>query len=178
MDVLLGACPSSEWLKYAYVGSEWYGCEYPKCSAARCSKVCGGGNSGLSLRRRSKILMVATRGTLPDDLWGYATNSSSKKSMHFGDPRSVFASDTLRDNSVTRWFEDDLQLSSKLQKLGILPPRHIPRQFAISEALPKEESVLIVNPTGMHKTWATPWVHPRVIMGLLREPFEHIMTNF
>ena len=178
VDVLLRASPSSEWLKYAYIGSEWYGCEYPKCSAARCNKVCGGGNSGLSLRRRSKILTVATRGTLPDDLWGYATNSSSKNPMHFGDPRNVFASDTLRDNSVTRWFEDDLQLSSKLQKLGVLPPDHVPRQFAISEALPKGESVWIVNPTGMHKTWATPWIHPRVIMGLLREPFERVMITF
>ena len=172
VDVVMRAEPPRHWLKYTFVGSEWYGCEYPTCAAHSCDNVCGGGNSGLSLRRRSKLKAVATRGTLPEDLWGDSLTHTSP----FADG-AYFDSDEFRDNSRTHWFEDDLQLSFKLFKLGLLPPGDIPRQFSIAQALPKNSSVRKVNPTGMHKPWMAPWIHPHVIMELLSDPFHRILLS-
>ena len=172
VDVVMRAEPPHQWLKYAFVGSEWHGCEYPTCSAHSCDKVCGGGTSGLSLRRRSKLKAVATRGTLPEDLWG----DSLTHTRPFADG-AYFDSDEFRDNSRTDWFEDDLYLSFKLFKLGLLPPGDVPRQFSIAQALPKNSHVSNVNPTGMHKPWMTPWIHPYVIMEVLSDPFHRILLS-
>ena len=60
VDVVMRSQVKPEWLEYAYVGAEWPGCEYPTCSPVTCTNICGGGNSGLSLRRKSKLLQVAT----------------------------------------------------------------------------------------------------------------------
>jgi len=176
VDVVLRAKPQPDWLRFAYVGSEWRGCEYPTCSARDCDKVCGGGNGGLSLRRRSKLQAIATRGRLPEHLWGRTSpRYTSLRVKHYFDQDACFESDEFRDNSVTRWFQDDLQLSSKLSNVGLLPPADVSRHFAIGEALPRNESVLKVDPSGMHKPWSTPWIHPKVIMELLSEPFHRIM---
>ena len=51
LDVVLRSTPQLNWLEYAYVGSEWRGCEFP-CDANKCELICNGGNSGLSRRRR------------------------------------------------------------------------------------------------------------------------------
>ena len=178
VDVVLRAKPQPDWLQFAYIGSEWHGCEYPTCSVHNCDKVCGGGNSGLSLRRRSKLQAIATRGHLPEYLWGRSSRRyTSVHVQHYFDHDACFESDEFRDNSVTRWFQDDLQLSFKLSKLALLPPANVSRHFAIGEALPKNESVLEVNPSGMHKPWSTPWIHPEIIMELLSEPFHHIMRS-
>ena len=174
IDVVLRFAPQQDWLHFAYVGSEWHGCEYPFCSAKTCDKVCGGGNSGLSLRRRSRLLMVATKGELPEDLWGQNPYRPNNRGNRLSGDEEYFENDDLRNNSVTKWFEDDLQLSAKLALLGLLPPGDVPRQFAISQALPKSESILRVNPTGMHKPWDTPWIHPFVIEWLLAHPFEQL----
>ena len=163
LDVLMRAPPHDQWLQYAYVGSEWQYCQFPKCGL-RCPAVCGGGNSGLSLRRKSSLLTVATRGTLPEGLWGSNSNHS------LGDMDGHFSSDELHDNSKHRWFEDDLQISYKLSKLGILPPGNIPPRFAISQALPSE-GLCTVSPAGMHKPWMTPWIDPHDIIWLLEAPF-------
>ena len=177
VDVILRAGPQPEWLKYAYTGSEWHGCEYPTCSAKSCDKICGGGNSGLSLRRRSKLWAVATRGELPKNLWGPSSTRPFTHVSMLSDQSAYFESDEFRDNSVTRWFEDDLQISFKLSKLGLLSPGHVSRQFALSQALPKNESLRNLNPSGMHKPWTVPWIPPRVIMELLSDPFDRIMHS-
>ena len=166
IDVLLRDSPHSSWLKHAYVGSEWHGCEFPSCKEAECEAVCGGGNSGLSLRRKSKLLLVASRGILPNDLWGIERQKRGK----WNSTSAIFASDELHDNSEDGWFEDDLQISFKLKKLGQLPPGDIPPRFAISQALPKE-SICRVSPAGMHKPWMTPWIDPRVIIWLMEAPY-------
>ena len=69
-DVILRKQPHPDMLDFAFVGSEWTTCEYPDCQQSSCKAVCGGGNSGLSLRRKSIMLQVSTPGTLPQDLWG------------------------------------------------------------------------------------------------------------
>ena len=172
IDVLLRDSPHSNWLKHAYVGSEWHGCEFPTCEEANCAAVCGGGNSGLSLRRKSKLLLVASRGILPDDLWGVEQQRRVK-----WDSRSAnFASDDLHDNSEDGWFEDDLQISFKLKKLGQLPPGDIPPRFAISQALPNG-NICRISPVGMHKPWMTPWIDPRVIIWLLEAPFNSALKH-
>ena len=114
-------------LKYAFVGSEWKGCEYPRCQPGTCKAVCGGGNSGLSLRRKSYMLNVATSGNLPEDLWG-----AWVPRKQVADRSAYFFSDELHNNSDDRWFEDDLQMSYKLSRLGLLPPHHILARFAVS----------------------------------------------
>ena len=169
IDVLLRAPPLFDWLKYAYVGSEFHGCEFPDCRKQTCKGICSGGNSGLSLRRKSKLLGVATRGTLPDDLWGeeYLAKSNTRA---YADGNARFASDELHDNSIDNWFEDDLQISYKLLKLGQLPPGSIPPRFAISQAIPNE-GLCTVSPTGLHKPWMTPWIDPRDIIWLLEAPY-------
>lgn len=170
IDVLLRDAPHLDWLGYAYVGSEWHGCEYPDCGKGTCKAVCGGGNSGLSLRRKSKLLLVATRGTLPEDLWG-KENRAHPSYQTNTDLNAHFVSDELHDNSLDGWFEDDLQISYKLSKLGQLPPGNIPPRFAISQAIPNE-GLCRVSPTGMHKPWMTPWIDPRDIVWLLDGPYK------
>ena len=158
-DVILRTPPDHRWLRHAYVGSEWKDCQFPTCLREFCSRICGGGNSGLSLRRKSLLLRVATPGALPQELWGSANNSE------------YFSSDSLHDNSRHLWFEDDLQLSYKLSVLGLLPPVEIPPNFAISEALPTR-GLCENTPSGMHKPWSTPWIPPLAISFLLQEPYN------
>ena len=177
VDVVMRSQVEPEWLKYAYVGAEWPGCEYPTCSPVTCTKICGGGNSGLSLRRKSKLLQVATRGKLPANLWGYEGLSSGdlRNQFRVSDQHTGhFASDELHNNSETRWFEDDLQISYKLWKLDLLPPAEIPSRFAIDQALPKSGSchAYSATPAGMHKPWLTPLIAPEIIMELLQMPYE------
>lgn len=167
LDVLMIESPQIEWLEHAYVGSEWKGCQYPNCIPELCPAVCGGGNSGLSLRRRSKLLRIATRGTVPEDLWGVRIRSSSRlaTAYEYLDPRAHFVSDELHDNSKDHWFEDDLQISYKLAALGLLPPGGLQSRFAISEAVPR--GLCKMPPAGMHKPWSYPWMQPEVVSWLL-----------
>lgn len=90
---------------------------FPSCTAAVCTRVCGGGNSGLSLRRTSALLPVATKGKLPEDLWGLSESGVRDRSR-----RDYFEDDEDHNNSETRWFEDDLQLSFKLSNRNLLLP--------------------------------------------------------
>jgi len=178
LDVILRSSPKDSWLQHAYIGAEWKGCEYPSCSKHTCDKVCGGGNSGLSLRRRSKLLRVATRGTLPEHVWGIELNETQKLQgySNVANVHAHFVSDELHENSETRWFEDDLQLSYKLSKLELLPPGDLPPRFAFSQALPTE-GLCRTNPSGLHKPWDTPWVSPFIVMQLLAEPFARARSN-
>jgi len=175
VDVVMRSPLRSEWLRHAYVGAEWPGCEYP-CSPGICSNICGGGNSGLSLRRKSKLLLVATRGKLPESLWGHGASPgrATHSSFQLSDENAYFASDALHDNSRTKWFEDDLLISYKLSKLQLLPPAEIQPQFALAQALPKSAPD---NPTpaGLHKPWSTPLISPQIIMDLLEAPYERAM---
>ena len=168
VDVILREPPRLNWLELAYVGSEWVGCQYPGCDSKTCRRVCSGGNSGLSLRRKSILQKVATQGTLPRDLWGINMTFSDQAAQYFG-------SDELHDNSMSMWFEDDLQLSYKLSKLGLLPPQNIPPRFAVGEAVPSE-GIDVARPAGLHKPWCTPWISPEVIMNLLQLPFENFIS--
>ena len=171
LDVLMREEPRVEWLEYAYVGSEWNGCQYPTCAQDTCPSVCGGGNSGLSLRRRSKLLRIATRGSVPEELWG----AGRVDDFHgYLDPRAHFVSDELHENSVDRWFEDDLQISYKLAVLGLLPPNDVAPRFAISEAVPSVGQCKL-PPSGMHKPWAFPWLHPEFIIWLLGHVYSSIV---
>ena len=174
LDVIMRGPLKESWLKYAYVGAEWKGCQYPRCSST-CDKICGGGNSGLSLRRRSMMLRVATRGQLPGHIWGVESNhtKTSRVFIDFTDSNAQFVSDEMHDNSKTHWFEDDLQLSYKLSKLGLLPPGQIHPRFALAQALPME-GLCETNPSGLHKPWETPWISPVLIMQLLSSPFTRI----
>lgn len=173
VDVVLRSEINPEWLQYAYVGAEWAGCQYPTCSTNECDKLCGGGNSGLSLRRKSQLLRVATPGELPQDLWGVSSTNGNERyaGMHFSDPRAYFTSDRFHDNSKTRWFEDDLQISFKLSTLQLLPPGQVQSRFAIAQAVPKE-GIAVANPVGMHKPWFTPHLEPQVVVDLLQVPFD------
>lgn len=176
LDVVMRGPLKDGWLKYAYVGAEWKGCQHPSCPST-CDKICGGGNSGLSLRRRSMMLRVATRGKLPEHIWGVESNCTQKSCVFidFTDSNAQFVSDEMHDNSKTHWFEDDLQLSHKLLKLGLLPPGQIPPRFALAQALPIE-GLCETNPSGLHKPWDTPWISPIVIMRLLSSPFTRSHT--
>tara|TARA_Y100001954_G_scaffold145690_1_gene155116 strand:- start:2722 stop:3753 length:1032 start_codon:yes stop_codon:yes gene_type:complete len=181
VDVVMRSQVKPEWLEYAYVGAEWPGCEYPTCSPVTCKNICGGGNSGLSLRRKSELLQVATRGELPANLWGYEGLPSGDLRNQFraSDQHTAhFASDELHDNSETRWFEDDLRISYKLWKLDLLPPAEIPSKFAIDQALPKSGSCHAhsATPAGMHKPWLTPLIAPEIIIELLQMPYERAIS--
>lgn len=185
VDVVMRSQVQSQWLQYAYVGAEWPGCEYPKCSAVTCSKVCSGGNSGLSLRRKSKIVRVATRGKLPENLWGHQTQQyADPHFIQVVDKTGYFASDHLHDNSKTKWFEDDLQISYKMSKLNLLPPAEVPPAFAIGQALPyflrlesSSHDVHSKVPAGMHKPWLTPLMDPEIITELLQMPYERAVQE-
>jgi len=168
LDVVLRSTPKLEWLEYAYVGSEWRGCEFP-CDASKCKLICNGGNSGLSLRRRSKMQLIATRGSLPEELWG--VNPTQRDRMEISN--GFFEDDELRNNSDTRWFEDDLQISCKLQNLDLLPPGHILPRFAVGEALPTE-GLENVKSSGIHKSWMSPHLHPMQLIQLLELPHTRI----
>ena len=136
----------------------------------RCKGVCGGGNSGLSLRRRSKLLPVATKGKLPEDLWGIP---SVGETFH---RTGYFQDDDLHNNSRTRWFEDDLQLSFKLSLSGSLPTGDMQSRFAIGEALPLIGGER-ADPCGLHKTWMTPTIPPATIDMLLQTAFLRATDN-
>lgn len=172
LDVVMRDAPRSEWLEHPYVGSEWNGCQYPNCVQKTCTAVCGGGNSGLSLRRRSKLLHIATRGTVPEDLWGTRTNFSDRSASAYGylDPEARFMSDELHDNTKDQWFEDDLQISHKLAVLGLLAPSDVQPKFAISEAVPRD-GLCEMYPAGMHKPWSYPWFQPELIIQLLGQVY-------
>ena len=180
VDVVMRSHIRPEWLRYAYVGAEWPGCEYPTCSSVSCTKICGGGNSGLSLRRKSKLVQVGTRGILPENLWGHKLQSAMDLNIKIQtNEKGYFASDHLHDNSRTKWFEDDLQISYKLSKLRLLPPAEIPPKFAVDQALPYsfgirsgDYDVHDTAPAGMHKSWLTPLIEPEIIMALLQLPYE------
>ena len=178
LDVVMRDPPKEDWLRYAFIGAEWRGCEYPTCSKHPCHEVCGGGNSGLSLRRRSLLFRVATQGTLPEQIWGVESNAARNPSWrhNWRDRNAHFASDELHNNSDSLWFEDDLQLSYKLSKLGLLPPGETLPRFAIAQALPTE-GVCATDPSGLHKPWETPWISPFVIMQLLAKPFACIQPR-
>lgn len=176
VDVVMREPPKEEWLKYAYVGAEWKNCEYPTCSKDVCPHICGGGNSGLSLRRRSLLVRVATRGYLPENIWGVESTDDEIPAVSLStDSRAHFASDELHDNSETRWFQDDLQLSYKLARLGLLPPDEILPRFAVAQTLPRE-GLCKTNPSGMHKVWDTPWISPVVVAQLFAKPFKGIWS--
>jgi len=171
LDVILRHSLPTKLFQHAYIGSEWRGCEYPFCMAETCNRVCGGGNSGLSFRRRSKLLHVATKGQLPKDLWGAPPLGVQTETKEY------FEDDNLHNNSETRWFEDDLQISFKLSKLWLLPPGEILPQFAVGEALPKE-GIDHTNPCGLHKPWMTPQIHPENIERLLHMPYLQAKEGF
>ena len=178
LDVVMRDPPKEDWLRYAFIGAEWRGCEYPTCSKHSCQEICGGGNSGLSLRRRSLLLRVATQGTLPEQIWGVESRGAQNPSWQrtWRDPNAHFASDELHNNSDSLWFEDDLQLSYKLSKLRLLPPEETLPRFAIAQALPTE-GVCETDPSGLHKPWETPWISPFVIMQLLAKPFARVQSR-
>jgi hypothetical protein len=169
LDVIMRHSPPLQFLQQPYVGSEWQSCEQP-CVLERCKGVCGGGNSGLSLRRRSKLLPVATKGKLPEDLWGIP---SVGETFH---RTGYFQDDDLHNNSRTRWFEDDLQLSFKLSLSGSLPTGDMQSRFAIGEALPLI-GVERADPCGLHKTWMTPTIPPATIDMLLQTAFLRATDN-
>jgi len=169
VDVVLRHSPPLQFLQQSYVGSEWQSCE-PPCDPVKCKGVCGGGNSGLSLRRRSKLLPIATKGKLPEDLWGIPPVGESLRRTGY------FEDDAFHNNSISRWFEDDLQLSFKLSLSGSLPSGDMQSRFAIGEALPKMNDEW-ADPCGMHKTWMTPSIPPAVIDQLFQVPFLRATHN-
>ena len=138
----------------------------------------GGGNGGLSLRRRSSLLKVATRGSLPQSLWGEKVLQADNSHIPFQpyDHNAYFADDDLHNNSKTRWFEDDLQISYKLSKLRLLPPGSVMSRFSIAQALPSS-GIQLTSPVGMHKTWLTPLIEPETIIDLLQVPFDRIAQS-
>lgn len=178
LDVVMRDPPKEDWLQYAFIGAEWRGCEYPTCSQHSCQEICGGGNSGLSLRRKSLLLRVATQGMLPEQIWGVESHGAQNPSWQrdWREPNAHFASDELHNNSDSLWFEDDLQLSYKLSKLRLLPPEETLPRFAVAQALPTE-GVCETDPSGLHKPWETPWISPFVIMQLLAKPFARIQSR-
>ena len=121
------------------------------------------------------MLQVATRGKLPQDIWGTDRRTYENRygPLFVEESMMYFRSDELHENSKTRWYQDDLQISYKLSMLGLLPPAHIPPRFSVAQALPKE-TICNVDPAGMHKTWMTPGINPTVIVLLLSKPFYTI----
>ena len=113
--------------------------------------------------------LIATRGSLPDEVWGVSQTHKSLVDVAKG----FFEDDELRNNSDTRWFEDDLQICYKLQTLDLLPPGYILPRFAVSETLPTE-GLEAVQPSGIHKSWMSPHVHPVQLIRLLELPYTRI----
>ena len=111
--------------------------------------------------------LVATRGSLPDELWGIPLTQRERMDMVNG----YFEDDELHNNSDTRWFEDDLQISYKLQTLDLLPPGHVLPSFAVGETLPID-ALDTVQPSGIHKSWMSPYVHPVQLIELLTLPYS------
>jgi len=163
VDVILRHRVPQELLEPAYLGSEFSGCEFPHCEQQRCRSTCGGGNSGLSLRRKSGMLKIANRGNLPENLWG------------IGSVGNFFASDVLYDNRKTKWFEDDLLFSEKLHSLGLLQYGAWQHSFAIGETLGDES--LELDPVGLHRVWLVPKMDPLVVTSLLSKPAEQFQRN-
>ena len=69
---------------------------------------------------------------------------------------------------------NDLQLSYKLAKLGLLPPGKILPRFAVRKRY-RQRGVQNES-SGLHKPWNTPWISPTVIAQLLEKPFERIQA--
>lgn len=169
MDVLMRHAMPTSMLQWSYIGSEWGGCEYPVCSPKTCRLICGGGNSGFSFRRKSVFRLISTKGRLPEDLWG-VQNSNQQKSEH---PK--FLSDELFNNSALGWFEDDLIISAKLHKLGLLPNGSVQSQFSISETV--GFALMEIDPVGLHKPWLVPLFDVFLLVDLLQKPFDAILGN-
>lgn len=167
LDVVLRHSLSSDMFDRHFLGSEWRHCEFPTCDPSVCPNVCGGGNSGLSFRRRSTFLRIATAGQLPADLWGVKGNVSFS---HQG-----FLSDALYDNTGKDWFQDDLIISHKLSVLGMLPTDGMNQKFAIGETIGRNSTH--VDPVGLHKPWSAVHISPDVIIQLLDEPFQAIIRR-
>ena len=164
LDTIMRHRVPASLLHQHFIGSEWRGCEYPNCRASVCKKVCGGGNSGLSLRKRSTILMMGTSGSLPGEVWGIRNTSTGKQ--------NVFESDLYYDRNGKNWYEDDLLLSYKLATLGLLSEDGTQRQFAIGETEGIKDGRL--DPAGLHKSWLAVHIHPLTVLNLLDEPFTAI----
>lgn len=164
LDVILRRPIPSHMLKWGYIGSEWRGCEFPDCNPMRCALICGGGNSGLSLRRKSTFKLIVNKGRLPQSLWG-DENSTSHQSHAFTSP-------ILYKNSQLGWFEDDLFISARLGKLGLLPQGDVQRQFGISETYGSPEND--IDPVGLHKPWLVPRFDVDILSSLLQKPFDAI----
>lgn len=169
VDVIMRHEPAHDMLEFAYLGAEWRGCEFPTCSSDQCPAICGGGNSGLSLRRRSVMKAIGTKGRLPEQIWGI-------KSQHSSPDEAYFADDELHDNSLDRWFEDDLQISYKLSQLNMLPRGIIQTRFAVADAIP-HTGICEVDPVGLHKPWMVPWFHPSAVAQLLNAPFKRLSVT-
>jgi hypothetical protein len=156
LDVIVRHFVPKRMLERAFVGSEFSNCEFPYCEPEHCRSLCGGGNSGLSLRRKSKMLKIANAGALPNSLWGVG-----------GAKGDCFASDVLHDNSQKKWFEDDLLFAEKLNTLGLLPYGEdaMQQEFALGESLGDDSQKL--DPVGLHRIWLVPLMDPLVIISLL-----------
>ena len=166
LDVIVRHFVPEKMLERAFIGSEFSDCEFPYCDPKRCRSLCGGGNSGLSLRRKSKMLKIANAGTLPTDLWGIGGASGE-----------YFASDLVYNNSRTQWFEDDLLFAEKLNALGLLPygDDSMQQQFALGESLGDDS--LKLDPIGLHRIWLVPKMDPLVIISLLSKAVLNVYNT-
>ncbi|EEH50947.1 uncharacterized protein MICPUCDRAFT_54927 [Micromonas pusilla CCMP1545] len=155
LDVVVRHSVPDKMLERAFIGSEFSGCEFPYCDPTHCRSLCGGGNSGFSLRRKSKMLKIASAGKVQNNLWGVGASGE------------YFASDLLYDNSRTKWFEDDLLFAEKLNTLGLLRYGEdaVQQQFALGETLGDDS--LKLDPIGLHRIWLVPNMDPLVIISLL-----------
>ena len=170
VDVIMRKSIAPHILPWSYVGSEWSDCTFTSCK--RCEKVCGGGNSGLSFRRKSVFLRIATNGSLPHNVWGGDSQGDDAVTEH---DRQYFRSDELYNHTGKKWFEDDLVISTKLQKLGKLPSSSIQREFAVGEEVHSSE--LSPDPIGLHKPWLSVRIDPATVTSLLVKPYYEAMKH-
>ena len=170
VDVIMRKSIAPYLLSWSYVGSEWRDCTLASCMA--CRKVCGGGSSGLSLRRKSAFLRIATNGSLPHNVWGRDNQRIDVIKERNG---QYFRSDALYNHTGEKWFEDDLVISAKLQSLGKLPSSSAQREFAVGEVVPSSE--LSPDPIGLHKPWLSVGIDPSTVMGLLAKPYYEAMKH-
>lgn len=167
LDVVLRHAVQTHLLSWSYIGSEWDGCGLPDCF--KCTRICGGGNSGLSLRRKSAFLRIATNSSLPGGLWGEYDEDRSDHKAHY------FRSDELYNSTGKYWYEDDLVISEKFQKLGQLPSRTTQREFAIGEVIDTKHAY---DPVGLHKPWLAISICPWKVVHLLQKPYINIMPRY
>jgi len=170
LDVVLRHTVPTHLLSWSYVGSEWDGCGLPDC--VRCTRICGGGNSGLSLRRKSAFLRIATNSSLPEGLWGELNKERTRGDRDVKVP--YFRSDKLYNSTGKYWYEDDMVISEKFQKLGQLPLCTIQQEFAIGEVLDTEHAH---DPVGLHKPWLAISICPWKVVLLLQKPYKNIMES-